>query len=75
MNKPKKHTTDKKQDLVQEPATVYETEKKSFSEDSEELHPILVKLIEKSKKNHEEGNVFSHEEMMRRVKLKYPFLK
>ena len=75
MNKPKKHSIDKKLNIVQEPAIEYKTEEKSSSEFSEELHPILVKLIEKSKKNHEEGNVFSHEEVKRKVKLKYPFLK
>lgn len=58
---------------VEEPSIEYNLEKK-ITDDSK-LHPILVQLIEKSKKNHEEGNVFSHEEAMRRIKLKYPFLK
>ena len=39
--------------------------------DDSQLNPILVQLIEKSKKNHQEGNVFSHEEAMKKIKLKY----
>jgi hypothetical protein len=33
-------------------------------ETSKDLHPVLVKLLEKSKKNHDLGHVFSHEEAM-----------
>lgn len=75
MNKPKKHSADKKPDIVQEPAMVYETEKESSSEDSEELHPILIQLIEKGKCEAALGLGIPHEEAMRRLKLKYPFLK
>jgi hypothetical protein len=58
---------------VEEPITEYNVEKNVDQE--EELHPVLVKLLEKSIKNHEEGNVISHEEAMRRIKERYPFLK
>lgn len=58
---------------VEELITEYNVEKNVDQE--EELHPVLVKLLEKSIKNHEEGNVISHEEAMRRIKERYPFLK
>jgi hypothetical protein len=58
---------------VEEPITEYNVEKNVDQE--EELHPVLVKLLEKSIKNHEEGNVISNEEAMRRIKERYPFLK
>ena len=58
---------------VEEPTTDYNVEKNAVQE--EELHPVLVILLEKSIKNHEEGNVISHEEAMRRIKERYPFLK
>ncbi|KAB1155006.1 hypothetical protein [Flavobacterium luteum] len=54
---------------VDEPSIEYNLEDK-ISDDSQ-LNPILVQLIEKSKKNHQEGNVFSHEEAMKKIKLKY----
>lgn len=65
---------DKKLDLnkVEEPATEYSLEKKT---DDSELHPILVQLLEKSKKQHEQGLSFSHEEAMQKIKSKLPFLK
>ena len=63
-----------KKNTVKEPSEVYETSS-HVDANAQELHPILIKLIKKSKKNHDEGNVFSHEEMMQRVKSKYPFLK
>jgi hypothetical protein len=40
-----------------------------------EEHPLFVRVIEKSKKDASEGKGFSHEEIMNRVKEKYPFLK
>jgi hypothetical protein len=69
----KQHQVNKKMDLVQEPAAIYESEKNSALNESEELHPILKQLILKSKQDAQEGKGISHEEMMRRVKLKYPF--
>ena len=64
----------KKKNTVNEPSEVYETSP-STEANSEELHPILVQLIEKSKKEHEQGLVFSHEEAMSIIKLRFPFLK
>lgn len=75
MENPKKRSIDKKTDAVQEPETVYGTGNDLISNDPEELHPILVKLIEQSKAESEAGMGIPHEEVMRRVKLRYPFLK
>lgn len=58
---------------VEESITDYNVEKKAAQE--EELHPVSVKLIEKPKKNHKEGNVISHKEAMNRIKKRHPFLK
>ena len=58
---------------VEEPITDYNVEKNAVQK--EELHPVLVKLLEKSIKNHKEGNVISHEEAMNKIKERYPFLK
>jgi hypothetical protein len=58
---------------VEEPIVEYNVEKNAVQK--EELHPVLVKLLEKSIKNHEEGNVISHDDAMRRIKERYPFLK
>ena len=71
----KKNQSHEKKDInkVEEPITDYKVEKNAFQE--EELHPVLVKLLEKSIKNHKEGNVISHEEAMNRIKERYPFLK
>ena len=71
----KKNQSHEKKDInkVEEPITDYKVEKNAFQE--EELHPVLVKLLEKSIKKHKEGNVISHEEAMRRIKERYPFLK
>ncbi len=75
MDKPKKHSTDEKHDAVQEPEAVYGVGNDLISNNPEELHPILVKLIEQSKAESEAGMGIPHEEVMRRVKLRYPFLK
>ena len=66
----------KKEDKINkvgEPNTAYEIN--STSENETELHPVLVQLLEKSIKDIEKGNGISNEEMQRRIKLKYPFLK
>jgi hypothetical protein len=75
MNKPNKHSTDKKQESVQEPESIYGTENNLISNNTEELHPILVKLIEQSKAESKAGMGIPHEEVMQRMKLRYPFLK
>jgi hypothetical protein len=75
MENPKKRSIDKKQDAIQEPEEIYGIENNSISNDSEELHPVLEKLLLQSMQDSEDGKGISHEEMMRRVKLRYPFLK
>ena len=75
MENSKKNSIVEKQDIVQEPKAIYETENDSISNDSEKLHPNLEKLIVQSIQDSKDGKGISHEEMMRRVKLRYPFLK
>ena len=66
--------TSKKKNGVNEPSEVYQpTPKVELT--SEELNPVLVKLIEKSKQDSFDGKGISHEEMKNIIKLKYPFLK
>lgn len=73
MNKKNPSHEKKHINKVEEPITDYNVEKNAVQE--EELHPVLVKLLEKSIKNHEEGNVISHDEALKRIKERYPFLK
>lgn len=77
MNNSKKQLIGKNQDSVRESATDY---KKTFEEkldptntDGQEI--LLRKLLAKSIEESELGMGISHEEMKRRIKLKYPFLK
>jgi hypothetical protein len=65
---------DKNPDLnkVEEPITEYSTEK---TYTNIEQHPLFAKVIEKSKKEAAEGKGSTTEEVMKRVKEKYPFLK
>lgn len=58
---------------VEETSTDYSVEKNTVEE--EELHPVLMQLLEKSIQNHRDGKVISHEEAMRRIRERYPFLK
>ncbi|WP_299519526.1 hypothetical protein, partial [uncultured Flavobacterium sp.] len=71
----KKNPSHEKKDMnkVEEPITDYNLDTKVVQE--EELHPILIKLLEKSIQDSKEGKGISHEEMQKRIKLKYPFLK
>ena len=63
---------------VEEPSDVYENNQSRLEIDSEtewEVLPnILKKLLEKGIKESEQGLGISHEEMMKRVKAKYPFI-
>ncbi|MFA9186638.1 hypothetical protein AAGV33_00895 [Flavobacterium sp. FBOR7N2.3] len=61
----------KKKNIVKEPTEIYEATSKTRVL-SEELNPILIQLIEKSKKEHEQGLDLSHEEAMQKIKLKFP---
>lgn len=63
-----------KKDKINEPAETYEVNQKN-DETSEELHPILVALLDKSIEDARLGKGVPHEEVMKRVKEKYPFLK
>ena len=58
---------------VEEPNTAYEIN--STSESDTEMHPILMQLLEKSIKEAEEGKLIPHDEVMKRVKEKFSFLK
>ena len=66
---------DKKLDLnkVEEPTTDYSLEK--IETDDSQLHPVLIQLLQKSIKEADEGKTYTHEEVMRITKKKYPFLK
>ena len=66
--------TSKKKNTVNEPSEVYQTTPK-VETTSEELHPILEKLLEKSIQDANESKGISHEEMKQKIKLRYPFLK
>lgn len=77
MENPKKRSIDKKQDAVQEPATDYKT---TFSEkldptNTDEQEILLRKLLAIGLEQSRMGLGISNEEMKRRTKLKYPFLK
>jgi hypothetical protein len=75
MENPKKYNSDENLDSVHDPASVYETESKSKTDLSKELHPILIKLLEESRQDSSDGKGISHEEMRQKIKLRYPFLK
>jgi hypothetical protein len=60
----------KKKNSVEEPAAVYEVT--PYNEvTTEKLHPVLIQLIEKSIKQHDEGKGIPHEEVMRRFREKF----
>ena len=77
MGNSKKNSLDKKQDFVEESATDY---KKTFKEkldssNTDEQEILLQKLIALGLEQSKMGLGISNEEMKRRTKLKYPFLK
>ncbi len=63
-----------KKNSAKEPTEAYEVTPKTDSNE-EELHPVLVQLIEKSKKEFKEGKFIEHEDVMKNLKDKFPFLK
>ena len=76
MNSDKKNNqANKKTDMLQDPKVIYGTEDNPAFESSEKSDVILEKLILKSIQDSKEGKGISHEEMMQKVKVKYPFLK
>ena len=66
--------TSKKKNKIEEPIEAYEVTPTN-EVTSEELHPILVQLLEKSIKEIEEGKTSSHEEVMKRFREKFPLQK
>ncbi len=77
MENPKKRSIDKKQDAVQEPTTDYKTsfEEKLDPTNTDEQEILLRKLLAIGLEQSEMGLGISNEEMKRRTKLRYPFLK
>lgn len=59
---------------LQEPISDYGIGESS-EVDSDEMHPVLRQLLEKSIKEADAGLGIPHEEVMKRIKEKYPFLK
>lgn len=64
----------KRKNIAKEPSEVYQTSSKT-TVNSEELHPVLVKLLEKSIDQANKGEFLSTEEVMKKAKEKFPFLK
>ena len=66
--------TSKKKHIIEEPPEVYETTSKSI-QISEELHPILIKLLKKSTQEADEGKLIPHVEVMKVMREKIASLK
>lgn len=64
----------KRKNIAKEPSEVYQTSSKT-NVNSEELHPVLVKLLEKSMGQANKGEFLSTEEVMKKAKEKFAFLK
>jgi hypothetical protein len=62
--------TSKKKNRIEEPTEAYEVTPTN-EVTSEELHPVLLQLIEKGLKEIEEGKTFTNEEVMRMTKEKF----
>ena len=62
--------TSKKKNRIEEPTEAYKVTPTN-EVTSEELHPVLIQLIEKSIKQHDEGKGIPHEEVMRRFREKF----
>lgn len=60
----------KKKNIVNDPTEAYEVTQTNEAT-SEELHPVLIQLIEKSIKQHDEGKGIPHEDVMRRFREKF----
>ena len=48
---------------IEEPSEIYEVTQNNEAA-SEELHPVLIQLLEQIKENHNSRKVFSHEKAM-----------
>lgn len=64
----------KRKNIAKEPSEVYETSQKA-NVNQEEMHPILAKLLERSIEQADRGEVLSTEEVMKKAREKFPFLK
>lgn len=73
MKAPKKDATDQNPDFLQEPATEYIKTENYTSEEEEEMHPILIQLLEKAIKESEQGLGRPHKEVWAEMKAKFNF--
>jgi hypothetical protein len=64
----------KKKNKIAEPSEIYEVTQNDEAT-SEVLHPVLIQLLEQSIQDAKDGKGSPHDEVMRRMKEKYPFLK
>ena len=60
----------RKKNIVEEPAEVYKITPNSEVA-SEELHSVLIQLLEKGIKEADEGKLIPHEEVMKRFREKF----
>ncbi|MBC7439624.1 MAG: hypothetical protein H7250_06545 [Flavobacterium sp.] len=72
MENSKKYNSQQKNNIVKEINTDYNLEVKYTNI---EKHPLFAKVIEKCLSDSETGKGISHEEMMKKTKERYPFLK
>jgi hypothetical protein len=76
METPKKYSSNEKLDFVREPESIYETKPEIIQQkNTPEQEILLQKLLALGLKQSEMGLGISNEEMKRRTKLKFPFLK
>jgi hypothetical protein len=76
MENPKKYSNDQKPSFVQEPEMIYETKQEIIQQkNTPEQEILLQKLLALGLKQSEMGLGISNEEMKRRTKLKFPFLR
>ena len=73
MKAPKKDSTNLNPDFLQEPATEYINAENYTSEEEEEMHPILIQLLEKAIKESEQGFGRPHKEVWAEMKAKFNF--
>ena len=73
MKAQKKDAADKNPDFLQEPVTEYINAENYTSEKEEEMHPILIQLLEKAIKESEQGLGRPHKEVWAEMKAKFNF--
>jgi hypothetical protein len=73
MKAPKKDSSDQKPDFLQKPAIEYLKAENYSSEEEEEMHPILIQLLEKAIKESEQGLGRPHKEVWAEMKAKFNF--